>query len=372
MMACFSKIINTTVLLLVCLSTGAWAQSDSAHVAQEPQLKVGAYLDLYYGLTSAQQPDNNVPYFVSMSRSNELTVNLGFIDVQYATERFRARFAPALGTFMNANYAAEPGTLKNILEASAGFRLSKTKQIWLDAGILGSPYTNESAISRDHLMYTRSFAPEYVPYYLSGLKLSLPLGDKVTAYLYLLNGWQQIQDVNRGKSLGTQVEYRPNSKHLFNWNTYIGDERSAAAPQNRTRYFTDVFWIYNPDGVFSFTTCAYIGSQVRENAGGTRSNAVWWQTNFIGRYRFTDRLSLSGRVEYFDDPDHVQITPVHPVDAFASYSTGLCLNYTVNEVAMLRLEGRQFFSSQTVYTGTDGNPAKQLSWVIANITLRLP
>jgi hypothetical protein len=124
--------------------------------------------------------------------------------------------------------------------------------------------------------------------------------------------------------------------------------------------------------VFSLTTCAYVGSQAREDAGGVRSNAVWWQANFVGCYRFTNRLSLSGRVEYFNDPEHVQITPVHPVGAFASYSAGLCLNYTVNEVALLRLEGRQFFSEQMVYTGTDGSPSKQLSWIIANITLRLP
>ncbi|NJN00112.1 MAG: outer membrane beta-barrel protein, partial [Phormidesmis sp. RL_2_1] len=53
-------------------------------------------------------------------------------------------------------------------------QLFKNKQIWLDAGVFGSPYTNESAISKDHLMYTRSFAPEYVPYYLAGVKLSVP------------------------------------------------------------------------------------------------------------------------------------------------------------------------------------------------------
>ncbi|MBK8373095.1 MAG: outer membrane beta-barrel protein [Saprospiraceae bacterium] len=164
---------------------------------------------------------------------------------------------------MNANYQAEPNTLQNIVEASAGFRLFKKKEIWIDAGVIGSPYTNESAISKDHLMYTRSLAPEYVPYYLSGIKFSIPINKKINLYAYLINGWQQIQDVNKGKAIGTQVEYRPNNLNLINWNVYIGDERSQVSPQNRMRYFTDVYWIYNPEGKFSITSCAYVGNQNR-------------------------------------------------------------------------------------------------------------
>lgn len=113
-----------------------------------------------------------------MQRNNELNVNLAFIDLRYRTDNFRARLIPGFGSYVNANYTNENGTLKNIIESSVGFKLFKNKNIWADVGILGSPYTNESAISKDHLMYTRSFAPEYVPYYLSGVKFTVPLYQK--------------------------------------------------------------------------------------------------------------------------------------------------------------------------------------------------
>ncbi|PGH40009.1 MAG: hypothetical protein CRN43_05660 [Candidatus Nephrothrix sp. EaCA] len=61
---------------------------------------------------------------------------------------------------MNANYAAEPGTLKNIAEASVAVRLSKKRNYWMEAGVLSSPYTNESALSKDQLMYTRTGASQ--------------------------------------------------------------------------------------------------------------------------------------------------------------------------------------------------------------------
>ena len=129
-----------------------------------------------------------------MNRHYEATINLAFLDVTYQSDRIRGRFVPGFGTYMNADYQKEKGSLKNLVEASVGYRILKEKDTWIDFGILGSPYTNESAISRDYLMYTRNLGPEYVSHYLSGAKITFPLSEKLTVYLYLLNGGQQIQD----------------------------------------------------------------------------------------------------------------------------------------------------------------------------------
>ncbi len=332
------------------------------------KLSIGGYIDAYMGYTNAAI-SNKVPYMVSSAQSNEFSINLAYIDVRYADRDFRARFAPGVGTYMNANYQSEPGTLQNIVEASAGFRLFKKKDIWVDAGVLGSPYTNESAISKDHLMYTRSYAPEYVPYYLSGIKFSIPVTQKVNFYTYIINGWQQIRDVNQGKAIGTQVEFRPDHLNLINWNVYIGDERSASAPQNRMRYFTDIYWIHNPDGKFSITSCAYVGNQKRLT-GNSSSSHYWWQTNFICRYRLSPKWSISSRLEFFSDPDKVHIIPLNPViNGFSAYSTGICVNIKVREQALLRFEGRYFGSEKSVFMTDSGSPAPNMLWVISNMSV---
>lgn len=330
-------------------------------------LSVGAYIDAYFGYDFGRPSDGNIPYFVSMNRHNEATINLAFIDIRYQSDRIRGRFVPGFGTFINANNAAEPGTLKNILEGSIGYKPFKKKDIWIDFGVLGSPYTNESAISRDHLMYTRSFAPEYVPYYVTGGKVTVPLNSKLTAYLYLINGWQQIQDLNSGKSLGTQLEYRPNDKNLFNWNTYIGDERSEINPDNRMRYFTDVYWIYNDGAKWSFTSSAYVGLQKTVQNRPT-SSSLWWQYNFIARHTFTDQISLSGRVEYFSDPNAIQITPITSAAEFQTFSTGLTLNVTPASNLMFRFEGRYFLSQQDVFFDASENTVNSKVWLISNVT----
>lgn len=330
------------------------------------KITVGGYIDAYYGFNFNQPRSGSTPYMVSMNRHNELNINLGYIDLRFHSERVRARFVPGFGTYMADNYASEPLALRNLVESSVGYKLSTKKEIWLEAGVLGSPYTNESAISREHLMYTRSFAPEYVPYYLTGAKLSMPLHSKVNLYLYLLNGWQQIRDNNKGKSIGTQLEWRPDKYNLLNWNTYVGDERSIATPNYRNRYFTDLFWIFSPNNKFTSTSCAYIGFQQIKNRNDL---PYWWTVNYIAKYNFTDKYSLAGRVEYFSDANNVQATPITMPGAFSTFSGGVCFTIKLSDNAMARLEYRHFYSEYQLYTTSKNTPTRNMDWLVSNMTV---
>jgi hypothetical protein len=349
----------------------------SATAEQETaKVTVGGYVDTYFGYDFSQPSSKDRPYFVSSARHNEFNINLAFVDVKYSGERVRGAFKPAIGTFMASNYAAEPAMYRNILEANVGIKLFKTKDIWLDAGVFVSPFTNESPISMDQLAYTRSYAPEYVPYYISGLKLTTPLSDKFTAYFYLLNGWQNIVENNLGKSGALQLEYKPVEKVLLNWNVYVGDERTPSAPTNRTRVFTDVYAVFNPDGKFSGTTSLYIGAQERADTlagngnGKENSQMVYWHNaNIIGRYKITPSFSVTGRLEYFNDPGSVQITPVTGSDGFSTLGSSLGINWKVADKALLRLESRSFLSRKEVYLKRDGTPSKTGQLLIGSMAI---
>lgn len=345
------QVVNTTAM-------DTLASTVIGHVA------IGGYVDSYYGYNFNKPADGSNPYFVSSARHNELTINLAYVDVRYSSKYMRARFVPGFGTYMDTNYKNEPGSLKNMVEANVGVLVSEKHRIWLDVGVLGSPYTNESAISKNHLMYTRSFAPENVPYFVTGAKLSVPLNKKLNAYFYVMNGWQVIQDNNAGKSVGTQLEFRPNKKMLFNWNTYTGDERSSQNPDFRLRHFNDFYWIYNPDGKFSATSCFYFGYQQKNGA----ATASWWQANFIGRYTFNDIFSVSGRIEHFNDAGSVQVTPITGVQGFRASSVGACLNFKLHRLALLRFEARRFISQDNIYLDENQNPTNHSTLLVGSLT----
>lgn len=332
------------------------------------KLKFEAYLDVYYGFNAAQTNQGEIPYFVSMNRENELSLNLAYLSVSFITECVRSKFTPAVGSYMNSNYASEKETFKNVLEANVGFKLTKNKNLWLDVGILGSPYTNENAITCDHISYSRSLAAEYVPYYLCGAKFSMSLSKKLNAYLYLLNGWQQIHDVNKSKSIGTQLEYKASSKHLFNWNTYFGNEKSELNPSYRNRFFTDLFWTYNLDGKTSFSSCIYLGLQ--EKTTSSYSKNAWYQGNFLARYNFTSKTSLSARIEYFKDNNEILLQSINPdVNQFDAFGASLGLNIRIDKRVLFRLESRYFKSSRNIFVEKN-NFVNYNYWFLSSLVFR--
>jgi hypothetical protein len=349
-------------ILIALLSTGTvhaqvvnTATMDSLDYSIKGKVTVEGYVDAYYAYNFNEPKGGDQPYLVSMARHNEININLAFIDVKYSSSRLRARVAPGFGTYANANYVNEQGTLKNLIEANCGVKLFKAKNIWLDVGILGSPYTNESAISKDHLTYTRSLAAENVPYYLSGVKLSVPVSNKLNAYLYLINGWQQITDQNCNKSLGSQIEFRPNNSLLVNWNNYLGNESTAIDSVKGLRYFTDIYMIFSK-GRLSMSSCVYYG--VQDNMGSTLR---WWQANVMGRYAFTSQMSGSFRFEYFNDTDGALVLPIAPANGFETIGISLGLNFKLEDNFLFRAEARQFVSDKNIFIRNEEPASKSMT-----------
>lgn len=346
------------ILFLLAISFFAHGQiintatMDTADYQVKGKVTVEGYLDAYYAYNFNKPIGREQPYLVSMSRHNETNVNLAFVDVKYSSPRVRARIAPGFGTYMNSNYSNEPGTLKNFVEANVGYRVSKSKNVWIDAGILGSPYTNESAISKDQLAYTRSLSAEYAPYYLSGVKLTLPFSAKVSGYLYLINGWQQITDQNSNKSIGTQLEWRPANSLLVNWNTFVGNEQSAIDSTKGFRTFSDLYIIYQ-ENKWSVTSCVYAGHQ--ESTG---KDVIWWQANLIARYALNPTISITGRIEYFNDKEGAVVNTLKAARGFKTSGTSLGINITPDNNLLVRTEVRYLFSDTEVYQ-RDGMPSRE-------------
>jgi hypothetical protein len=85
------------------------------------------------------------------------------------------------------------------------------------------------------------------------------------------------------------------------------------APVFRTRYLLDFFWIYKPKkSRWDAIASAYAGWQ-QMSGENTRQ---WWQASIIGRYTINSTVSISGRVEYFHDPQLVFIAPITGISGF--------------------------------------------------------
>jgi len=143
------------------------------------------------------------------------------------------------------NLSSEPGLLKHLFEANAGVKISKNRNLWLDAGVMPSHIGFESAISKDCWTPTRSILAENTPYYENGIRLSqTSKNEKVYASMFLLNGWQRtrILQSNLIPSLGTQISYKPTSALSINWGTFLGNMKPDSIIQ--WRYLNNFYAVY--------------------------------------------------------------------------------------------------------------------------------
>jgi len=361
-------LLNT--LFFVSLSFAASKDSiqktDSIRIQK---FKIGAYIDSYVSYDFNQPKNNMIPYLVSSNHHNELSINLALIDVRYDSERFHMRLAPGFGTYMQNNYAAEPKGLNALFETSLGLKLFKNKGHWLDFGVFNSPISNESPVSKDHFLYTRSLSSEYVPYYLAGIKSTWKLSEKLNFYAYLVNGWQQIKDQNISKSVITQFEYKLKEEHLINWNVYLGNERSELTPSFRNRYFTDVYWVFKPSKKFNLISTFYVGFQEKIDSFNHKNLANWWQFNTAVKYSFNPKHSIAARIEYFNDSQNIVVSNLNQNKPFSVVSSGLCYNFQPNEHSMFRLDARYFDSKDILFTNQKITDSKTNFMLTANITV---
>ncbi len=305
------------------------------------KLEISGGIDLYYGLNPLDFNQENIPIYVSFNQLNSLDINLALVDFKYRPNHLiRFQLTPAFGSYMNSNYVSEKKHFRWIYEGSIGFSLSKKNNQWLDIGVFSSPYTLETPKSWDHLAYTRSLAPEFVPYYVTAIRYQNELSKKIKFSLFLMNGWQKIELQKKIPSFGTQFEWRKNNEYI-SWTTYAGNEKNQLNSNLGLRLFTEFSWAHETDK-FKTQACTYFGAQQVINDGLKN----WWQINGIVDYKLGKKSDLYIRHEYFYDPNKIQIqTPINAI-GFAGHVSSLGFTHRPTDHLFLRLEAKSLFGNK--------------------------
>lgn len=338
-------------LLLLCgfpLITSA--QTDSSKTV----ITVSGYAEPYYGLDLSQPDNHQRPGFVySYSRDNEVNINLAMVKAALNSGRVHANVALMAGAYANTNLASEPGTLKNIYEANVGVKLLKDKDLWIDAGIFPSHIGSESAIGKDCWTLTRSLGADNSPYYESGAKISYTTADAKWFFsLLALNGWQHIQrpdGINR-PSAGWQIQYKPNDVITLNSSAFLGTDKPDVA--SISRFFHDFY------GIFQWKTFGLsLGMDTGWEENPTRGEKAyfWYSPVIMAKTQLNDKLSLTGRAEFYSDKNGVIVSTGTP-NGFQTMGLSANVDVKILENAMWRLEGKWWNSKDLIFTDGRGNP----------------
>ena len=353
-------------LLLGALTLGLYNLNAQDSTKTNP-LNISGYLEAYYSYDTGNPANHERPaFFYSFNRHNEVNLDLGFVKANYTTNKVRGNFALMAGTYAQYNLAGEQGLLKNIFEANVGVRISKKKNIWIDAGIMPSHIGFESAIGKDCWNLTRSILADNSPYFESGVKLSYTSkNEKLYLAAMYLNGWQRIQRVpaNQTPAFGTQLTYKPNSKITLNWSTYAGNELPDSLKQ--MRYFNNLYAQFQITKKLGVVAGFDIGMQQMKKDTSAYNN--WYSPVLIIQFKPTEKIRIAARGEYYSDEKGVIIATGTP-NGFQTIGYSLNFDYLPADNVMFRIEGRGLSSKDKIFS-MDNKPSTENYFITTSLAI---
>jgi hypothetical protein len=310
------------------------------------------YIDAYYSYDfNRPLTHEKAPFIYNYKKHNRINANLALASVSYKGKITRANIGLMTGTYATYNLSSEPGLLKHLFEANAGVKISKNRNLWLDAGVMPSHIGFESAISKDCWTPTRSILAENTPYYENGIRLSqTSKNEKVYTAVFLLNGWQRsrILQSNLIPSLGTQITYKPTSVLSINWGTFLGNIKPDSISQ--WRYLNNFYAIYQVTNKFGITLGLDHGVEQKQHRS-TDLN-IWYSPILITRFQ-TKQWAFAARVEYYQDKSGT-VVPLINDQFFQMKGYSLNIDRKIGKNNLWRLEWRYLNNTSPYFLTSSG------------------
>jgi len=147
-----------------------------------------------------------------------------------------------------------------------------------------------------------------IPFYHVGLKGTYVLSDKISLMGGIVNGADNLNDNNRGKSFIGQLMITPAEGWVIYVNTIDGNEGNSRVNGQDTTSFFGVWDVVSSIQIskrLSATVWGMYGSLSGEYQGGAFQEKArhWAGINLYTTFMVTDKLSVGSRLEYFDNRD---------------------------------------------------------------------
>jgi len=159
--------------------------------------------------------------------------------------------------------------------------------------------------SIDNWNYSRSFMFGFaIPFTHTGLRLSYPLTESLSLTGGFSQGYDLVDEGNKAKTIETNLSWAPAENFSLGTTYYFGAEQ--AGDSHDQRHLLDIVASYQPLEKLTLMLNADIAREedvVSETGGGS---ATWNGIAAYAKYDLSDRWSLAGRWEIFNDNDGVR------------------------------------------------------------------
>jgi hypothetical protein len=284
--------------LLVCAAAAAGQTLPSREWSAGP-IGFSGLIDGYYSV-NFNHPASRVNQLRAFdARSSQFSLNMAKIVFEHAPEPVGFRVDLGFGRAFETMHAgeAEPGIFRNLQQAYASFKPQAARGLQMDFGKFVTSAGAEVIETHDNWNYSRSLLFTLaIPFYHFGLRAEMPLGKHFSAGAQLVNGWNNVEENNSGKTVGltgTVNAGRMKWTHVY----YFGPEKPELNKGLRHVYDTTVLVTATPKTAF------YVNFDYGLEKNVFRGAQRWVGVAGALRQTITPWFALAPRVEWFNDAD---------------------------------------------------------------------
>ncbi|MFQ5456211.1 MAG: outer membrane beta-barrel protein [Nitrospirota bacterium] len=320
-------------------------------------------------------------FFTSIHvRADETDIKItGFVDVSYSTddnadtkdfnmdqievdiEREISGIA-SLRTDLNFT-GTDPLTRDDIIEQGfVTLTLLRGGDTTLTIGKFNAPIGFELLDAPD--MYQFSHALVFkngLPTNLTGLQVSKGLGDMADISLYIVNGWDVMEDNNDGKTFGGRLGISPDDEIGLGLSYITGPEQDSNDDNNRS--------VLDIDASVSSIQNLLIGAEFNlgkeEGIGIGGGDANWLGYLVMMHYDLKDWVGFTFRYDYFNDKDGQRTGLGKEV---VEQAVTFAPTFTIADGMGALIEYRKDFADTNAFIDADGNPSDDNTVVAVEFT----
>jgi len=303
---------SISLLLMFVFVTGAKAEEQKAGSMTVEDIKKALGLSIYLqgGYTyNFENPDSQENEFrIFDHKANSFTLDLAQLvfvrDAPMNGVGFKLKLsAGETAKFIHSRGLGDTDDPFDLTEAYIDYLAPLGNGLKFRFGKFATYHGAEVIEAKDNPNYSRSFLFNYaIPFTHTGLMISYPFTNAVTGSVHIVNGWDNTDDNNKGKTVGLSVGIVPMEALSMNFNLMYGPEKDDNNHDNR--FLFD--WVGTIKPVKNLTFILNTDYATEQHSAPDGGTAKWYGIAGIAKYDFNDRYSLSMRAEYFKDQDGVR------------------------------------------------------------------
>jgi Putative beta-barrel porin-2, OmpL-like. bbp2 len=308
----------------------------------------GGFLDAYYSWDVNDPPEDPISFRAFDVHHNSLTFSQADLQMSKAVGdssplgyMLDMAVGPTADLVNGGDFGIGNSTAAHFMQY---YMSAKAGSATLDFGKFVTPHGAELIDNRGNWNYSRGILFTWaIPFYHFGLRAAVPLGDKATFTGFLVNGWNNVVDNNRGKTGGLSIALNPSDSFSIIQNYMVGQEQPG---ENFVRnLFDTVATIKLGDKVTFMANYDYGRDRVASGSGGD----VHWQgiATYL-RLQPSEKFAFTPRFEYYSDP--------------MGFTTGtpqilreitLTPEFTVSDNLVMRFEYRHDWGTEPTFAVND-------------------